>query len=203
MDYTDIERRVKDRDGWRKFVRDRMERVYVWEKQKGHRYEWSDGEERVQRSECVVVEMDEEGGFPCRWEGCGRVLKSGAGRTNHERRTHRVSEARVRFVCDLCECEFETEGNRKVHRLTCTGGGRTDSSRQCGGCGGWVSRGNYARHVRGCMGGERVSAAREERGGSGRRGPCPQCGTVLLLANMARHRTRCRLVWDPGGEPRP
>ena len=201
VDWTDIERRVIDRDGWRKFVRNRMERVYAWEKQMGHRYEWSDGEERVQRSEYVVVDVDEEGGFPCRWEGCERVLKSGAGRTNHERRMHRVSEARVRFVCDLCECEFVTEGNRKAHRVTCTGGGRTSSSRQCGGCGAWVTRGNYARHVRGCTGG--AIARGESGGGGGRRGPCPQCGTVLLVANMARHRARCRLVWDPGGEPRP
>ena len=210
MDWTDVERRAKDRDGWRKFVRERMERVYVWEKQKGHQYEWRDGEERVQRSEHVVVEQAEGGGFPCRWEGCGKVCKSGGGRTIHEKRMHRVSEARVRFVCDRCGCDFMTEGNRKAHWDTCTGGGRTDSSRQCGRCGGWVSRGNYARHLRGCAGGVGVggegSAGGEEvteERSARRRGPCPQCGTVLSVANMARHRTRCRLVWDPGGVPRP
>ena len=202
VDWTDIERRTKDRDGWRKFVRERMERLYLWEKQMGHKYEWRDGEERVQRSECVVEEEVEGGGFLCRYEGCGKVCKSGGGRTIHEKRMHRVSEARVRFVCDLCQCEFMTEGNRKAHRGTCTGGGRTDSTRQCGGCGVWVSRSNYARHVRGCRGGSEAVARSSETGG-GRRGPCPRCATVLSVANMARHLRRCRLVWDPGGEPRP
>ena len=204
IDWTDIERRTKDRKEWKRSVRERMERVHVWEKQRGHRYAWSDGEERVQRSECVVVEEAEGGGFMCRYEGCGKVCKSGGGRTIHEKRMHRVSEARVIFVCDLCGCEFVTEGNRKAHRWTCTGGGSTESSRQCGICGGWVSKPNYARHVRRCGGSGSVSVGRgsgESSGGG--RGPCPQCGTMLSVANMARHLRSCRRVWDPGGEPRP
>ena len=94
VDWTDIERRTKDRDGWRKFVRERMERLYLWEKQMGHKYEWRDGEERVQRSECVVEEEVEGGGFLCRYEGCGKVCKSGGGRTIHEKRMHRAGQYR-------------------------------------------------------------------------------------------------------------
>ena len=45
----------------------------------GRKYEQSDGEERVQRSECVVVEEDESGGYLCRYEGCGLVCRSGGG----------------------------------------------------------------------------------------------------------------------------
>ena len=92
-----------------------------------------------------------------------------------------------------------TEGNRKAHRRTCTGGGRTDNTRQCGACGAWVSKANYARHVRGCeargaVGG--VGIGREAP--QGRRGPCPSCGVEMSVANMARHLRRCRRVWDPG-----
>ena len=224
VDWTDIERRTKDRKEWKRCVMERMERVHLWEKQLGHKYEWVDGEERVQRSECVVVEEVEGGGYLCRYEGCGKVCKSGAGRTIHEKRMHRVSEARVTFVCEMCECVFETEGNRKNHIVSCTGGGRTESRRQCGRCGRWVSRSNYARHVDGCGGSASgvSGAVAGERGGGGgrddeegesdevggltagrRRGPCPRCSKVLSIANMARHLKSCRIVWDPGGEPRP
>ena len=122
MGWTVIERRTKDRKGSKKLVMERMERVHTWEKQKGHKYEWREGEERVERSECVVVEEVEGGGYLCRYDGCGKVCKSGGGRTIHEKRMHRVSKESVIFVCDLCECEFRTEGNRKTHRLTCNGG---------------------------------------------------------------------------------
>ena len=40
MDWTVIERRTKDRKGWKKLVMERMERVHTWEKQKRHKYEW-------------------------------------------------------------------------------------------------------------------------------------------------------------------
>ena len=103
MDWTVIEWRTKNRKEWKKCVRERMERVHVWEKQIGHKYEWNDGEERVQRNECVVVEEAEGGGYLCRCEGCEMVCKSLYGRNIHEKRMHRVSEARVIFVYDLCE----------------------------------------------------------------------------------------------------
>ena len=114
-----------------------------------------------------------------------------------------------RRVWCLCGVEFSMEGNRKTHRMSCTGGGMRENSRQCGRCDSWVSRGNYARHVRRCRGGlgdidEEVEVGdRTGEAPRGRRGPCPRCGTELLVANMARHLRRCRLVWDPGGEPRP
>ena len=54
------------------------------------------GEESVGRSESVVVEEVEGGGDLCRYEGCGKVCKSGGGRTIHEKRKHRVSK----------ECDF-------------------------------------------------------------------------------------------------
>ena len=200
IDWTDIERRTKDRKEWKKCIRNRMERVHRWEEQKGHKYVWSEGEERVVRSECAMEEEAVGGGYVCRYEGCGKICKSGGGRVIHEKRMHRVSEACVSFECDLCGCEFGTEGNRKAHRRTCTGGGMTVNKKQCGSCGRWVSRSNYARHVRGCGG-----VGDGGRGGAvvGNRGPCPRCGVVLSKANMARHLRGCRRVWDPGGEPRP
>ena len=86
---------------------------------------------------------------------------------------------------------------------------------ECEVCGGWVSRTNYARHVRRCREilGEAAADVGEElgvgeaRGGMGERtrgrvAECPRCGRTLSYSNMARHRESCR-VWDPGGGPRP
>ena len=194
-DWTDVERLTNDREEWKKVVNEHMDRADVWERQKGHRYNWNVGEQSVERSAGNRVNgVRDAEGYECRYDGCGKVCKSVAGRTIHEKRMHRVSDARVRFVCDRCMNEFMTEGNRKEHERTCTGGGRVGDRRECGVCGRWVSRSNYARHVRGC-GGE---AEQRRGGGLGRRAPCQRCGRQLLASNMARHLGSCR-VWDPGG----
>ena len=39
VDWTDIERLMRNRKGWKKCVLGRMERVWLWEKHKGHKYE--------------------------------------------------------------------------------------------------------------------------------------------------------------------
>ena len=91
VDWTDIERKTSDRKKWKRCVKERMDRIHVWEKQMGHKYEWSEGEVRVERSEYVSVSgEDEVGGYLCRYDGCGRVCKSVAGRTIHEKRMHSV-----------------------------------------------------------------------------------------------------------------
>ena len=66
-----------------------------------------------------------------------------------------------------------------------------------------MSRGNYARHRRACVGvddGEQDDD--EEVGGGtrtrGRTAECQLCGRTLSYSNMARHQRSCR-VWDPGG----
>ena len=103
------------------------------------------------------------------------------------------------------------------HESTCGGGRVEGNQRECGECGGWVSRKNYARHVRGCRDrrGENSADAGSESGASGGRGggstgertrgrvaECQLCGRTLSYTNMARHQASCR-VWDPGGGPRP
>ena len=118
----------------------------------------------------------------------------------------------------MCGEDFRSEGNRKVHRRTCGGGSMDGHLRQCGGCRVWITRGNYARHVRRCRtvrGEDRELGDVREGGGvgggegssreapRGRRGPCPSCGVALSLANMARHLRGCRRVWDPGGGATP
>ena len=97
------------------------------------------------------------------------------------------------------------------------GGKGGGSRRECVECGEWVSRTNFARHVRGCRdrrGGTvadvgEVSGASGERGGGstgertgGRVAECQLCGRTLSYTNMARHQRSCR-VWDPGGGSRP
>ena len=192
-DWTDVERICSDREEWKKRVRARMERLDVWERQRGHRYEWEEGEERVERN--VGGELD----LVCRYEGCGKVCKSKGGLTVHQKRMHRAAPERMRFRC-RCGVEVETEGALVNHERSCGGGRVEGNRRECGGCGRWVQAGNYARHVRVCGGGG--GGAMAVPGGRCRVGPCQLCGRVVTLTNMARHQRSCR-VWDPGGGPNP
>jgi hypothetical protein len=197
LDWTDVERLTSDREEWKSRVGERMEHLYNWECQKGHKYEWRENEERMERKARSINVLE------CRYEGCGKVCKSRAGLTIHEKRMHRVAEERVRFECEICREVFETEGAKKNHARTCMGGARGMAGRrECGRCGSWVTKGNYARHVRGCVGGDDREDDREDDRVRGRMKVCEVCGRAMSRANMARHQRGCR-VWDPGGEPRP
>ena len=203
IDWTDVERLSGDRKVWRKLVDDRMHHLDVYERQQGHRYRWAEGEERLERN--AVGGMEE---LRCRYEGCEKVCRSRAGLTMHEKRMHRVAEERMRFECGRCGMALETAGAKANHEASCGGGGRGGGRRECGGCGGWVSTSNYARHRRACGGADGGGVLVGDRGRAvGARGPtrqCEGCGRTLSVANMARHqRAVCRRVWDPGGGPDP
>ena len=197
VDWTDIERVCSDREGWKAKVRERMRHVDVWERQQGHRYVWGVNESAIERNDRRVIDLT------CRYEGCGKVCKSKGGLVQHQKRTHRAPEERVRFECGKCGYVCETEVACKMHESSCVGGRVDGGRRECGVCGAWVSRTNYARHVRTCS--MREGAAGEGEGSGRTRGrvaECPRCGRTLSYSNMARHQTSCR-VWDPGGGPRP
>ena len=136
-----------------------IDHLYSWEYHKGKQYEWGESEERMERNARLVERL------VCRCDGCGRMCRSKAGLTKHEKRMHRVAEERVRFACSICWMNVETEGPRKNHERTCTGGeiGR-DGRRECGRCGAWITYGKHARHVRGCA---RTEGERNNRGVSG------------------------------------
>ena len=98
-------------------------------------------------------------------EGCV-LCRSKAGLTMHEKRMHRVAEERVRFACSTCGMNVETEGARKNHERSCTGGEiERDGRRECGRCGATITYGNNARHVRGCV---RGKGERNDKGARGR-----------------------------------
>ena len=85
----------------------------------------------------------------------------------HENRMHRVNEEMGRLKCERCGRGFDAEGQRVSHVRSCTGGayGGEGDRRQCGGCKRWVSRANYARHVRAC--GRGAVGVGIRRGGTG------------------------------------
>ena len=93
-----------------------------------------------------------------------------------------------------------------------TGGayGGEGDRRQCGGCRRWVSRANYARHVRACgrveaggaVGGRDVGVG-VRRGGQVRMVTCGGCGREMRAGNLARHQRGACRVWDPGGGANP
>ena len=198
MEYTEMECLCGDRDGWKERVKERMNHLDKWERQMGHKYEWEGNEARLERNVRGMIDL------VCRYEECGKVCKSKAGLTMHQKRMHRAPQERVRFECERCGVNVETEGAKANHERTCLGGRVEGNRRECASCGAWVTKGNYASHVRSCGGGDGEGEGREEEREPvrGRVGPCQRCGRVLTLANMARHLRSCR-VWDPGGGPRP
>ena len=64
---------------------------HEWECQRGHRYEWEEEEERLERD--VVAEEN----LSCMYEGCEMVCWSKAALTVHQKRMHRIHEERVRL----------------------------------------------------------------------------------------------------------
>ena len=62
-----------------------------------------------------------ENELECKYEGCGKVCKSKAGLTVHQKRMHRAADERMRFPCDRCERVLETEGARVNHMRRCMG----------------------------------------------------------------------------------
>ena len=198
IDWTDIERLVGDRDGWKEIVGKRVKHIDKWDSQKGHEYRWEEGEDRIDRSVSRVVDL------VCRYEGCGKVCLSKGGLTLHQKRMHRAAEDRVRFSCGMCGTGLETEGARANHEKTCGGGGGlVGGRRRCENCGSWGPAGNYARHVRNCVGGAEGGRGRGEPvRGVGARRECDVCGRLQSASNWARHRRTCQ-PWDPGGGPRP
>ena len=153
-----------------------------------------------------------EGELVCRYEGCGKVCRNKAGLVMHEKRMHRVNEERGTLKCERCGRGFDAEGQRVSHVRSCTGGayGGEGDRRQCGGCKRWVSRANYARHVRSCgrveaggaVGGREAEGG-VRRGGQVRMVTCGGCGREMRAGNLARHQRGACRVWDPGGGANP
>ena len=48
IDWTDVERLTGDTEGWRKIVREKEYHAERWDRQRGHRFEWGEGGERMQ-----------------------------------------------------------------------------------------------------------------------------------------------------------
>ena len=194
VDWTYVERVCGDRDGWKECVRERMNHLDKWERQQGHRYEWGANERMCERNERRVIDL------VCRYEGCEKVCKSKAGLVLHQKWKHRPAVDRVRFECGKCGGKYDTEVACEMHERSCGGGRVTGTRRECGVCGAWVLRGNYARHLRSCAGGEGAEGGEARTRTRGRVAVCQRCGVEYSYSNMARHQRSCR-VWDPGGGP--
>ena len=196
VDWTDVERVCGDRDGWKECVRERMKHLEKWERQQGHMYEWGANERMCERNERRVIDL------VCRYEGCEKVCKSKAGLVLHQKWKHRPAVDRVRFECGKCGRKYDTEVACEMHERSCGGGRVTGTRRECGVCGVWVLRGNYARHLRSCAEGEGADGGEVRTRTRGRVAVCQRCGIEYSYSNMARHQRSCR-VWDPGGGPSP
>ena len=156
---TNVERLVADRKRWKKRVEGKMYHLYKRECQKGKQYKWGKNEERMEKIVRVLERL------VCTYDGCGKVCKSKARLKMHEKRMHGVAKERVRFACSICGMNVETEGARKNHERSCTGGEiEADEKSEFGRCDTWITKGNYARHVRLCAKGNGERNARGARG---------------------------------------
>ena len=182
IDWTNIGTLTKDRKGWKAIVKARMDHLEKWENSRGKT--WTDGRmERNPRAE----EPDEMPGFTCEFEGCEKICKSKAGLITHRRRLHERSENKVTFKCQLCNQEFEAEGNLKNHQKSCSGEASQDPNRRrCGDCGRETTTSNFARHRRTC-GGQNPPPPGPRP--PSRRSRCDICGMMITVANLARHKT--------------
>ena len=127
----EVEKRTRERTEWRKMVKESIEPVNLWVAHKGHKYEWRQGEVRVERSQ------RQDRGLICEYEWCGKRCKTKGGLTIHQKRMHREGE-KVMFGCARCGKEMKTEGARASHERSCTGGAMEGegggSRRKCGRC---------------------------------------------------------------------
>ena len=114
MDWTDVGRLAGDRSGWKKLVKERMDHLYLYERQLLHGVRMKGWEERLVRNERRVNDD-----LRCRYEGCERMCKLRASLVRHESMMQRRVERRVRFACEDCGLEVATKGALVSHRRTC------------------------------------------------------------------------------------
>ena len=210
MDWAEVDRLAHDKSGWKSLIADRMKHLDLYERQRGHKYEWATDEQPVTRN-ATPTDTSEMSGFPCRYEGCTKVCLSKGGLTIHQRRMHQAP--RKDFKCEKCDQIFASENTWKNHMKSCSGGGACLRPNYviCSICGTEVSKNNLARHRRTCEARAGIAGRTDEGGGQGedaatdpveannlaprvyqpKTGVCDLCGRTLSLTNMARHRRRC------------
>ena len=185
FDYTRIGMLTKDRKIWKKMVKERMEWIEKWEKEKGH---GAGAEPRDRR----MPRMEEQ-----RWECevCGMICKSKAGLTIHRKRMHEVSAQKKKFECWGCKEVFKQEANLLNHEKVCRGMGPVEEGkRRCDLCGKVYGKKNFAVHRRRCESRLGVAPVVEEeeeqppaRVYKGKRSSCPKCGKLMAFTNISRH----------------
>ena len=184
IDYTRIGALTKDRKVWKALVKERMEWVNEWEKEKGHGA-MAEPRDRIMPK---VAEVK----WDC--EVCGRVCKSKAGLTIHKKRVHEVSEKKKKFVCFGCKEVFKQEANLVNHQKLCRGSAPVEEGkRKCDLCGKAVGKKSFAAHRKRCA--RKLGIVEEEevvsppaaRVYKSKRKPCPGCGKEMAATNIQRH----------------
>ena len=174
MDWTNIGQLTKERKEWKALVKERMDYLEKWEERRGKKVAEESGERNTQQvTQTLSCEL------------CGKVCKTKAGLTVHRRRMHERSEQKVTFKCRGCNIVFEYEANLHNHEKSCTGRVTEDSDRRkCNRCEREVSKSNFARHRRQCMGEDLPQPQARPPAVKAR---CEVCGTLISKANLARH----------------
>ena len=185
LDVSNMGQLTADKDEWRAKVRERMHHIDQWEQRGGHGVE---GERGPRTSPTPEQDTD----FMCDVEGCGKVCISKAGLTNHKRRMHEISKAKVIFKCADCDTEFRQEANLKNHQKSCSGVRASDPSmKKCNNCQREVRRENFSRHRRVCGGGQDQPPAAAARVYVAKQYLCEGCNLYRSSTNRAKHQRKC------------
>ena len=118
MEAHEVERIAMDRAKWKNVAKDRMRHIEKFEKQLGHQYIRLENEEHITRRSQYEVRNDNK----CKYEGCGRTLRTKAGLVIHQKGLHRTMENATTFRCQKSNREVRQEAALKNHSKACKGG---------------------------------------------------------------------------------
>ena len=184
IDWTQIGQLTQDRKIWKSIVNERMKYLETWERRKGKRTPGDSGQRNTDNGQ------DED--LQCNYDGCDTICESKTGLIIHRKRVHEKSSHKNVFTCEMCNQVFDFESYLKNHEKSCNGfQANNPDKRWCNICNKEISRANFARHRR-VLHPDPQHQVAAAPAAAAKRGPCVNCGLVLTLANMTRHKRKCR-----------
>ena len=110
VEVESVEKLVMSGREWKDVMQNRMKFLQNFNKQKGKKYEKKPGEvDIIERSQ-----ERKENQIRCIYEGCGRLFRTKAGITIHQKRTQRRTDEAPTFTCNKCG----KNSNRKEYGKT-------------------------------------------------------------------------------------
>ena len=142
IDWTNIENLALERKRWKSKTMKRMKFLDNWETEMCGYHRTGAKPLMSQR-----IEVADQNGYQCRWEGCNKVLRTVTGRTQHERRIHRTRKEI--HNCGECNAEFTEKSALTNHKKKClkhTIASEVWEKADCPECRAFITKTNMSRH---------------------------------------------------------